>query len=73
MKPGDIVTMTTKGNDFEECDGPSCETGGDEDELDHLDETFDFATVTTMSKAIPHKDDDNDLTITPTISVTVEK
>jgi len=73
MKPGDIVTMTTKGNDFEECDGPSCETGGDEDELDHLDETFDFATVTTMSKAIPHKDDDNDLTITTTISVTVEK
>ena len=77
MELGDSVQMTTTGNDFEECDGSvagsDCEQGGDEDELDHLDETFDFDTVETQTLSIGHKDQADDLTITTTISVVVKQ
>ena len=77
MKPGDSVTMTTKGNDFEECDGEvvgsNCEQGGDEDELSpDVDETFSFSTVNSTTKSIEHFDGDN-LCLTTTIKVTVAK
>jgi hypothetical protein len=76
LNPGDSVQMTTSGNDFQECDGTSCDTGADDDDLSPgVDETFTYEDIsdTPETKTIQHCDGDcvDNLCLTTTLRVIV--